>query len=90
MVIKSVKDFLADEYPDVLTADGFDDAILGIVERYNTEPVVLYDKEKCLELLVAQGIEDSEDAMEYFYYNVIGSWVGDKTPCFATIINKKK
>ena len=74
----------------MLFADGYDDAILGIVERCSMEPVVLYDKEKCLELLAEQGIKDSEDAMDWFYYNTIGPWVGDNTPCFATIINKKK
>ena len=85
MAIKSVKDFLADEYPDVSIAEGFDDAIIGVVERYGMEPVVLYDKEKCLELLVKGGIDDVDDANEYFYYNVLGSYIGETTPCFATI-----
>lgn len=29
-----------------------------------------------------------EDAEEFFEFNVIGSWVGDGTPCFATLIKK--
>ena len=27
-----------------------------------------------------------EDAYEHFYYNVIGSYVGKYTPCFAEIL----
>jgi hypothetical protein len=26
-----------------------------------------------------------EEAEEFFEFNVIGSWVGDYTPCFATL-----
>ena len=40
--------FVKDNYPDVLIADGFDDAIIGIAERYGMNPVVLYNKNKCL------------------------------------------
>ena len=88
MNVRLIKDIIVSEYPEVAFAEGFDDAIMGVVERYGMEPVVLYDKEKCLELLVKGGIDDVDDANEHFCYNVIGSWIGDNTPCFATIINK--
>ena len=46
MDAKDRLEFIEDNYPDVLIADGFDDAIMGIVERYGTNPVVLYNKDK--------------------------------------------
>ena len=88
MNVRLIKDIIVSEYPEVAFAEGFDDAIMGVVERYGMEPVVLYDRAKCLELLVKGGIDDVDGANEHFYYNVIGSWIGDNTPCFATIINK--
>lgn len=71
---------------DVLFADGFDDAIIGYVERFGQEPIVLYDRNKVIKTL-AKDMPVS-DAEEYFEFNVIGAWVGDKTPAFATIIKK--
>jgi len=49
------------------------------------EPVILLDKDKCIELLMADGMS-LDDAYEYFDFNVIGSWVGEGTPAFATLI----
>jgi len=40
------------EDPEVLFADGFDDAILGFVERFGAPPVVLYNRDKCIEILM--------------------------------------
>ena len=25
-----------------------------------------------------------EDAMEFYYYNIVGSWMGENTPVFIT------
>jgi len=68
-----------------MTADGFDDAIIGTVERYgDSETIILYDKDKVLEILMADMSE--EDAAEHFYFNIIGAYVGEGTPAFATLL----
>ena len=51
MDVKDRLEFIKDNFPDVLIANGFDDAIMGIVERYGMNPVVLYNKNKCLKIL---------------------------------------
>jgi len=81
---------LADDDPErqILLADGFEDALLGYVERFGMGPVALYDKDKCIEILEAQG-SSYDDAVEYFDYNVIGAWVGEGTPAFATLARKE-
>ena len=73
--------------PDAMLADGFEDAIIGVVEQFGCEAIVLYDKEKCIEILTKQGM-DEEGAIDYFYFNVIGAWVGASTPCYATIFKE--
>ena len=62
-------------------ADGFDEAVIGIAERCGSEQVIAYDAEKCLDILMAQGMEEHE-AIDYFNYNVAGAHVGDRTPVF--------
>jgi hypothetical protein len=75
-------DELYQDYPDLVGFTGFDGAILGVVERFGTEAVLLYDYEKCIDILVFEGMS-YEDACDYFSFNVIGAWVGDYTPAFA-------
>jgi hypothetical protein len=77
---------LAEYNEDMLFADGFDDALIGIVERAGLPPIACYNKEKCIEILMKD--MSLEDADDYFYYNVVGSYVGENTPCFLTIIKE--
>jgi hypothetical protein len=67
---------------ELLFADGFDDAIVGIGQRFNTHFVV-YDFETVIATLMKDGMSE-EDALEYYDFNVVGGWVGDATPCFVT------
>jgi len=80
-----VKAWLAEAAPDALLADGFEDAILGIVERVGQPAIVIYDREKCIEILMADGT-DREEAEEYFEFNTSGAWVGNATPGFLVRI----
>ena len=71
---------------EMLTADGFDDAIIGVSERFGRSPVIAYDKDKCIQVLMDRDGMDYEDAIEFFNFNLIGAWVGDGTPEFITMI----
>ena len=78
-------DEAADLYPDVemLKMDGYDEAFIGVVERFGMEPILCYDKDKVLDILVAGGM-DEDEALEFFEFNQLGAWMGDGTPCFLT------
>lgn len=65
---------------ELLKADGFDDAIIGVSSLM--EPKLVYSVSKCLEILMNEGMTE-EDAREHFSYNVSGSYVGDKTPIWV-------
>ena len=71
-------DNILEVYPDeeLLKADGFDDAIIGLEAN---SMVLVYSIEKCIDILIEEGME-YEEAIEHMDYNVIGSYVGDKTP----------
>lgn len=70
--------------PDALYPTDLKEAIIGYVERYGMEAQILLDRNKCLKLLEKQGMT-SEEALEWFDINVIGAWIGDGTPLFATL-----
>ena len=72
---------MAEFYGPFLTADGFDDAIVGICHSFGKEPVVCYNQKRVLDNLISQGMTE-EEAQEYFDYNIIGAYVGERTPCF--------
>jgi len=70
--------------PDtLLKMDGYDDCIIGVVERFGQEPILCYDRDKVL-LKLTHDCGDDDEALEFFYFNQLGSWVGDLTPCFIT------
>ena len=63
---------------DFLIADGFDEAIIGVEEN---EMRLIYSVSKCLKILEQDMSE--LDALEFFTYNVSGSYVGEKTPIWC-------
>lgn len=73
------------EDENILMADGFDDAFIGIGSSFNSVPVAVYDRDKCIDILCKDMTYD--EAQEYFEYNVIGAYVGEKTPFFIKKID---
>tara|TARA_R100001377_G_scaffold85273_1_gene71166 strand:- start:214 stop:471 length:258 start_codon:yes stop_codon:yes gene_type:complete len=63
-------------------AVGFEKAIIGV--SISTEaPVIVYDYEKCIKILMKwEGIEDEDEALDYFFVNVVGTNLKEKTPIF--------
>ena len=71
-----------DDYDGVIkTADGFEDALLGVVHCKGREPVACYDYDRCVEILVAQGLS-AEEAIEHLEFNTVDAYVGPLTPAF--------
>ena len=80
MTLEEIIDNYGDE--DLLKADGFDEAVIGI--EINTNRLV-YDIFKMRELLIKNDGMSSDDAMEYLDFNVLGAYMGEKTPIFIQI-----
>lgn len=68
------------EGENVLLADGLEHAFMGIGRQF-THPVAIYSYKKTIKTLMRQGM-DREEAVEYFDFNIAGSFVGDQTPVF--------
>jgi hypothetical protein len=65
---------------EILTADGFEDAIVGLARRSGLVTVA-YDVNKMLQIMVDGGLTPDE-AREYFEFNVVDAWMGDNTPVY--------
>ena len=67
------------EEEEFLIADGFDDAIIGVDE---SSMRLIYSVFKCLEILQGDDMTFDE-ALEFFNYNVSGTYMGEKTPIWC-------
>ena len=70
-------------YQDIplLFADGFDKAIVGVSRTFNKLSIG-YDTNKCIKILMSRDNMTQLEAVEYFEFNVVGSYVGEHTPSF--------
>lgn len=69
-----------DHEEEILLADGFEEAFIGLGHQFDT-PCAVYDVDQCINSLVDEGMTH-EEAWEYFDFNVQGSYVGKNTPIF--------
>ena len=67
---------------EALFADGFDDAIFGVAERGGQPPLVVYDADRCIEILIERDGATYTEALEDISVNAMGAWLGDGTPLF--------
>ena len=65
---------------DMLFADGFDEALIGVTSQPNVRAV--YNIEKMIEILIEKDGLDHDMAIDHLHYNTFGSHVGDKTPIY--------
>ena len=69
--------------PEVVLADGFEEAFAGVVYgKGRDNPVVCYDRRECLAILMERDGMSHEEAEEFFSFNVEDAWVGEATPMF--------
>jgi hypothetical protein len=70
-----------EELDGAIVYPNLEKAMVGIVSRFGQEDIVCYDLDKCIEIFMQDGMTEGE-ARDYFYFNTIAQWVGEKTPCF--------
>lgn len=70
------------EEEEALVAKEFEPALIGHTNGANL--VAVYDYELCVHILMEDNMT-YEEALEYMEYNVVGGYVGEKTPMFITL-----
>jgi hypothetical protein len=74
---------ITEEHPDLITLDGFDEAILGVAENHGVL-AVCYDRNKIISILMRD--MNAEEAWEYYEYNILGAYMGDHTPVYLDMM----
>lgn len=70
---------------DALLCDGLEEALIGICYRFGQPPLAAYDKKMIISIYMERDQMTYEEAVEFFEFNVIGSYVGENTPVFVDI-----
>ena len=77
---------IADVNPDAVILEGYETCIVGLAERYGINgPVLAYDYQRCIEVLIKRDDMSYDEAVEFFEFNTLGGWFGDGTSIFVTL-----
>lgn len=78
---KIFEDFPEEQFVKV---NGFDEAVVGV----NAKTLQLvYDMEKVIEICMNQDMTE-EEALDHYYHNIEGAYVGEQTPLFIEFYKK--
>ena len=83
----TIRDQIAEIDPDALCFGGFDDALIGFSQRCGEPVVAVYSYNKLIDILCEQDGVDAETAAEFVAINVIGAWLGPRTPVVVEYLN---
>ena len=64
-------------------AEYYDPCIIGVADTPTKSRVIAYDAEAIIETLMREDGMDETDAVEYFYFNTVGAYMGEKTPVYV-------
>ena len=84
MSIEEIKHYITQHNDEAVFADGFEDALIGVGVIFNRS-LATYDMRKCIDILMKRDDMTEEEAVEYFEFNVTGSYVGENTPVFVEL-----
>jgi hypothetical protein len=75
---------------ELIFFEDLDAAIIGVGTTAGNPPRVVYDRQRCIEILAEQlGPLAEEGAEEYFVHNVEQGYVGTATPLFLMWIRNE-
>jgi len=69
----------------MVLADGFEGAFLGSAYCWQSQcRVAVYSRADCIKILMQDG-GSHDEAEEFFEYNVVGTYIGERTPLFVDL-----
>lgn len=77
------RDKLAEINPEMLLADGLEDAFIGVTSNHHHAQVAVYSHEKCIKIFIDRDGMSEEEAEEFFQFNTLGAYVGKHGPLFV-------
>jgi len=82
---------ISEDYGDpellFLSEPEYDEAIIGVAHRIGQEDVIAYDYNKLCEIVQkTMNNADIMEVMEYVEFNIMGAYVGERTPIFVDVV----
>ncbi len=65
-----------------LEPEYFDEAIIGVASSASGVIAVAYSEPQIIKLLMQHDKMDPDEAMEWYQFNILGSFMGESTPIF--------
>jgi hypothetical protein len=84
---KALLEYLTESDPDIMLYPDYESALVGAAENFYGV-VAVYDLDAILEKLVKDGMENVEEADEFFRFNILGAYMSDTQPIFLNGIKK--
>ena len=79
---KKLRESLCEQFgDDLLFADGYDGAIIGVASGFDSGRVV-YSVKKMIEIAAKELSIDHDEASEWLEYNTFQAYVGEYTPIY--------
>lgn len=85
MTTDEIKEWISEQNPEALFADGFEDALIGSAEQFS-KVCAAYDYNACIRILKDRDGMSEDEAVEFFSFNVTGAYVGEFTPIFVVVL----
>lgn len=73
-------DELFDSAEGAIILDGFNEAIIGLVEEFGNGPRILYSRDKIIDIMQERDGMTHEEAIEFYDYNILGMFAGEQNP----------
>ena len=87
--MRNTRQELSDIYgKELIFADGFDDAIIGVAAGFDSARVV-YCYASMVEVMINDNNMNYEDALDWIEFNTIGSYVGKNKPIYVMGIDNE-
>ena len=88
MKVEDIKEHLGELNEKAIIYDDLDEALIGIGHRYGSDAIAAYDMDKVFKELEKNLGSDCtiDEVIEYFDFNVIGTWAGEFTPIFIEVM----
>lgn len=79
--------WLQEANPEAIILEGFQEAYIGVGERFSDPGFAVYDYERCLGILVAEYGATGEAAIRYLHYHLLGADHGPASPAFVALVH---
>jgi hypothetical protein len=85
---EKLRDFLMSFEGDIVILDGYEEALIGISNLPNIGYVAVYSSSDIIKNLMDNDLMDLDTAEDYFLYNILGNYIGEKSPIFVETVPK--